>query len=175
MRVAKFMREICLFPLRAMVFAVGLFMYWMEVAADWLIGARNRTEYVRTGGCRRCGRCCQLLGLLVPPYIMKRRFLVALIQAWHVAALNFEPVGATSEALIYRCQYYREGEGCRGCRIYPFRHRLCRFFPRQALYGRLDLHEDCGFRFMRRDVLRRRHDRAHDGKPLFEDLLSQRN
>ena len=36
------------------------------------------------------------------------------------------------------------------CSIYMFRHRLCRFFPRQNLYGHPDLNPDCGFSFLLR-------------------------
>jgi Fe-S-cluster containining protein len=55
-----------------------------------------------------------------------------------------------------------EGETSR-CRIYPFRHRLCRFYPRQRLYGHPKTHPECGFKFVRRD-----------GRPSFDEILEQR-
>ncbi len=173
--MARFLIALLFFPLRALVFFIGFIAYWMEVAADWLIGARNRTEYVCEGSCRRCGRCCRLLAFIMPRFVSKRGWLKTVVRAWHSSILNFEPAGETEEMLVYRCRYYIEGEAgagvaC-GCRIYPFRHRLCRFFPRQSLYGRPDLHDDCGFRFIRRDVLKRRSDLTHKGKPLFGDML----
>jgi hypothetical protein len=79
--------------------------------------------------------------------------------------------------LVYRCGYFEDchseprvtpnGEESHGpasyCRIYHFRHRLCRFYPRQRLYGHPKTHPECGFQFVRRD-----------GKPSFDDVLSEK-
>lgn len=164
-------RSIALFPLRLTVFAVGFTAYWMETAADFLVGASSTSEYVRVGRCSRCGKCCAFLALEMPPSIAKRPWLVRIFNCWHDAALNFEPAGVYDNFLAYRCRYYR-GEGADGrCSIYPFRHRLCRFFPRQHLYGRIDLSSDCGFSFVRRSVARRLKAKRKEGATLFEDVL----
>ncbi|MBN1282487.1 MAG: YkgJ family cysteine cluster protein [Proteobacteria bacterium] len=166
-------RSCALFPLRAVVFAIGFVDYYFERAADWIVGARAATEYVREGSCVRCGRCCSLLGIEMPAWAVKRDWLVRLLVAWHDSALNFEFQGRAEGMLAYRCRYYRDGEGGTpgGCSIYPFRHRLCRFFPRQRLYGSLPLHDQCGFRFVKRKVIEQRRQRIHDGKPLFDDIM----
>ncbi len=156
MRAATLLSNILYLPLRVLVFAIGWFAWWMESAADWLVGARGATEYVRTGSCNRCGRCCRLLALELPRSFLKHPLLVRFFAAWHRAAMNFEPRGQADTMLVYRCRHFREDEKGRGCSIYPFRHRLCRFFPRQALYGHPELAAECGFRFVRRDVLARR-------------------
>lgn len=171
MRFPAFIAGILCLPLRVLVFAIGWFAWWMESAADWLVGARAATEYVREGKCNRCGRCCRLLALELPRSFLKHPLLVRFFAAWHRAAMNFEPRGQADTMLVYRCRYYREDEKGRGCSIYPFRHRLCRFFPRQALYGHPELAAECGFRFVKREVLRRRKDRS---KPSFADLLQQK-
>ena len=147
------------FPARAVAFAIGSFFYFMETAADWLIGVPNKTEYVRVGSCNRCGRCCRLLALEMPLFIAKRDLLVRLISRFHAFVFNFKYEGRDDRFLVYRCGYFEDGDAPR-CRIYHFRHRLCRFYPKQRLYGHPKTHHDCGFKFVR-----------HDGKPTFDDVL----
>ena len=170
-------------PIRAVVFLVGFASFWMEVASDWLVGARAKTEYVREGSCRRCGRCCRCLALVMPKGVSSRDWLVRFCVWWHGFAMNFRYVAEESDCgespdgerrswLIYRCGYYKDGEDGGGCSIYPFRHRLCRFFPRQKLYGRPSLHEDCGFKFVKREVLCKRKMQREAGVPPFDELLS---
>ncbi len=164
--------SLALIPLRFLVFFVGLVDYWFESAADWLIGARGATEYVREGKCLRCGRCCRLLGIEMPGWLASKDRLVRFVVAWHSAALNFEFQGRVGNVLAYSCRYYREDEHI--CGRYPLRHRLCRFFPRQRLFGHPALHDECGFSFVRRDVLERREDRARLGKTNFLNILRDR-
>lgn len=166
------LRSVALFPLRLTCFLVGFTAYWMEVAADFLVGASSLTEYVRQGSCSRCGRCCKLLAVEMPNCIAKRDWLVKFIILWHDTAFNFEPAGVMDKFLVYRCRYYKEEKG--GCSIYPFRHRLCRFFPRQRLYGKIDLHESCGFKFVKRSVARRLKGRRREGSEVFGDVLKQK-
>ncbi len=171
----ELIRSIVLFPLRLTVFLVGFTAYWMETAADFLVGASSISEYVRVGRCRRCGKCCAFLALEMPPFIARRPWLVKVANSWHDAALNFQPAGVYDNFLAYRCRYYR-GEGPDGrCSIYHFRHRLCRFFPRQQLYGKMDLNPDCGFSFVRRDVARCLKAKRRAGATLFKDILREKD
>lgn len=167
----SFTMSLALIPLRFLVFAIGFVDYCFESAADWLVGARAATEYVREGNCRRCGRCCGLLGIEMPMWLASRDRLVRFVVAWHSAALNFEFQGRVGNVLAYSCSYYREE--AHACGRYLLRHRLCRFFPRQRLFGHPALHDECGFGFVRRDVQARRNERAEDGKPLFDNLLQR--
>jgi len=173
--IGRVLMSCALFPLRVLVFAIGFVDFYFECAADWLVGARSGTEYVREGSCVRCGRCCYLLGIEMPAWVVRRRWLVRLLRTWHSSGLNFEYQGETKTMLAYRCRYYKKGEGDRkgGCSIYRFRHRLCRTFPRQRLFGSLPLHDQCGFRFVRRDVLNRRKELTKAGKPMFDHLLQR--
>jgi len=171
------------FPIRAVVFLVGYISYWMEVAADWLVGASGKTEYVRVGSCNRCGRCCRCLALMMPKGVSKGDRLVRFCIWWHRFAMNFRYVAEEKEGspsaeggmrswIVYRCGYYKESGTERGCSIYPFRHRICRFFPRQKLYGRPPVQEDCGFSFVRREVLKRREEQRSNGVASFDDMIS---
>jgi hypothetical protein len=153
-RLVKKLKDIMLFPLRTVVFSVGLTAYWMEIAADWLVGIRANSEFVRLGKCKKCGKCCEMIALVLPKKWGPNNRLVKIFSLWHKFAMNFIPEGADEAALYYRCGYLREGAEGRPpqCTLYPFRHRLCRFFPRQGLYGRPSLHDDCGFYFVKREL-----------------------
>jgi hypothetical protein len=167
------MTAILQFPVRALAFAIGSCFYFMETAADWLIGIPNKTEYVRIGSCKRCGRCCRFLALEMPPFIARRNFLVHLISRLHGVFLNFKYEGRDDRLLVYHCGYFvgdaspfeeeKRPFSTPRCRIYHFRHRLCRFYPRQRLYGHPKTHPDCGFKFVRRD-----------GKPTFDEVLAEK-
>ena len=166
--VVRILKALLLVPVRVVIFAIGWCDYHLEITADWLVGARALTEYVRRGKCVRCGRCCRLLGIQMPEWVAKKRWLVRMLKVWHSAGLNFEYQGEAGNMLAYRCRYYRDGEGCS---IYPIRHRLCRFFPKQHLYGKYELGDDCGFKFIKRDVARRLKARKRKGDKVFGDLL----
>lgn len=166
--------DILFLTLRVIVFAAGLLAYWLEISSDWFIGARKKTEYVRQGVCKRCGRCCRCLALIVPKGIGKHHFLVKVARVWHAAAMNFKFVSEEEDWLVYRCNYYRAGAGDDPghCSIYPFRHRLCRFFPRQGLYGHPSVHADCGFKFIKRTVLEKISDQRRLGHKPFSEFVA---
>lgn len=154
----------------------------METVSDWLVGVMSKTEYIRQGTCKRCGRCCRLLALEMPRFIAKYDRFVGFLGWWHKVLFNFQFQGREGRWLIYRCGYLIDchpeatAEGSRGdhgilrsaqndirCRIYPFRHRICRFYPTQRLYGHPKTHPECGFRFVRRD-----------GRPSFDEILDEK-
>jgi len=171
LRFIRFLLGVMLFPLRFAVFFVGWLAYWMEIISDYIVGTLGKTEYVRQGKCKRCGKCCRLLALILPKSLAKRNSIVRVIIIWHRLAMNFHYVGKEDGWLMYRCGYYKEScDGTGGCSIYPFRHRLCRFFPKQGLYGHPSLHEDCGFKFVRREVAKRL--KLETNK--FRDVLSNK-
>ena len=149
-------------PFRCLAFAIGFFFYYMETAADWIIGVPNKTEYVRVGACKRCGTCCKLLALEMPMVIAKRDWFVAFLGWWHRVLFNFQFQGRDSRWLMYSCGYLVDGDEPK-CRIYHFRHRLCRVYPHQRLYGHPKTHPDCGFKFVSRD-----------GKPAFDEVLAEK-
>jgi Fe-S-cluster containining protein len=155
--------SILVFPLRVINFLFAFWWYWMERMADSIVFFFVKTEYVRKGKCNRCGRCCRLLAMEMPARVSSRDWLVWLVSKWHSAVLNFEIQGRDARWLVYRCRYYYEKDGKAACRIYHFRHRLCRFYPTQKLYGHPKLNPDCGFSFVRRD-----------GKPSFDEVLREK-
>ncbi|MFH1830725.1 MAG: hypothetical protein ABH871_08135 [Pseudomonadota bacterium] len=172
----NFLRNLLFLPLRVAVFVVGFTSYWMEVGADFLVGASRSTEYVRKGSCNRCGRCCELLALEMPKFMAKRDWLIRLENIWHDALLNFEPEGVYKNFLVYRCRYFkRKREGEMGfCSIYPFRHRLCRYYPKQIFHTRFALSADCGFYFVKKEVVNRIKDRKAKGFVTFDEVLKEK-
>lgn len=161
------MRWMIALPLRVLNAVIAWWWYWMEFAADGVVGLFVKKEYVRTGSCNRCGRCCQLLAVEMPRWLAARDRLAYLVSRWHDLVLNFEFRGRTDRWLVYRCRYYRAASDESGpgrCSIHPFRPRLCRFYPRNGLYGHPKLHRACGFSFVRRD-----------GRPTFAQVLDERH
>ncbi len=150
-------------PLRIVNAVIGWFFYWMETATDGVVGLFAKKEYRRKGSCKRCGRCCTLLALEMPDWISRRDRLVHLVNAWHDAVLNLEFKGRDGRWLIYSCRYYRKRpDGTAACAVYPFRHRLCRFYPHSNQYGHPKLHTECGFSFV-----------CRDGMPSFDDVMRE--
>lgn len=156
------MFSIVAFPFRVVVFVIAVFFYWMEIGADWFVGFSSKTEYIRKGACKRCGKCCRLLALEGPRFLMNSKSFLGFIVWYHRFCFNFRHEGSEKNWLIYRCGYLSNGERAH-CLIHSFRHRLCRFYPRQRLYGHPKVHRDCGFRFVRRD-----------GKPTFDEILEEK-
>ncbi|MFH1654698.1 MAG: YkgJ family cysteine cluster protein [Pseudomonadota bacterium] len=131
--------------LRALHAVISFLWYCFEAAADWVASASNTTEYVRSGKCLRCGRCCRLLALQVPDYVERHRFLLKAAKWWHDKVLNFEIQGEWKGWLAYRCRNFNEEK--KGCGIYHFRHKLCRFYPRPDQFGHPNVHKECGYKF----------------------------
>ncbi len=131
----------------------------MEVVSEKLLGLFQKKEYIRGGACNRCGKCCRLLALEVRPSWLEINWLKRFLIFYHKVLFNFEYQGQERNWLVYRCRYLLDGDKPR-CRIYYFRHRICRFFPHADFYGHPKLHDDCGFWFKRRD-----------GKPTFDEIL----
>ncbi len=152
--------------LRILNSIIGWWWWSMEVTADWLVSFFAKSEYVRRGSCRRCGRCCRLVAMEAPRWIVRRAWLVRMIVWWHDIVLNFEFEGTSENLLVYRCRSFEEGvkiSDTPRCGRYHFRPRLCRCYPSPRLYGHPSLHPECGFSFVHRD-----------GRPSFAEILRTR-
>jgi len=153
LRFGGYMLKIILFPLRALAFLIGYISYNFEIASDWLVGTTRKSQYLRKGSCNKCGRCCRLLALQVPRRLARFSGVRRMISIWHKLVMNFNFEGFEEGWMLYSCGYFDQGKGSSGgCSIYPFRHRICRFFPRQKLYGHPSLDPECGYRFVGRKI-----------------------
>lgn len=135
----------------------GLFFHYMERLANWFIGYNGKTEYVMKGRCKKCGKCCNLLAIQYPNFLNRFPRLLNTTIKWHQLRYNFLYLNKEGNYLLYQCNYPRP-DGT--CRIYRFRPRLCREYPRLKLYGRPPTHVSCGFYFVRRD-----------GRVTFDEVL----
>jgi len=151
------MIKILQFPVRIVVCVLAYIFYLFEYLYD--IPKRKEATYVRHGECKKCGRCCRVLALELPENFVKRGWIIKLLTFYHKFCFNFNLLGLENKWLIYKCGYLTDGEKVK-CKIYPFRHRLCRLYPDVRYVGRHKTHLDCGFRFVR-----------IDGKPTFDDVL----
>lgn len=147
--------------LRIVVYAVfylgGLFFHYMELVANWFLGINKKTEYVLKGSCNKCGRCCHLLAVQYPKFFERLPIVVNTLIKWHQFRYNFMFRGKEEYHLLYECNWLLEGGRCK---IYPFRPRLCREYPKMGFFGHPLRHAECGFYFERRD-----------GKNSFDDIL----
>ncbi|MBU4484039.1 YkgJ family cysteine cluster protein [bacterium] len=154
------LKKIPVILIRSFAFCIGYFGYFLEIAMDAFLFMSKRTEYIRKGSCSNCGRCCYNLAIQIPATWVSFGFIIKFLQKWHYIAYNFKPLGVYEGWLVYKCAYLNDKNFCS---IYPFRHRICRQFPYLKLYGRPNVHRNCGFYFERRD-----------GKPIFEEVFRQK-
>lgn len=135
----------------------GLFFMYMEGAANWFISYNKKTEYIRKGKCKKCGKCCQVLGIQYPNFFNRFPRLLKLTTKWHEYRYCFSYLNREGNYLLYRCNLSRpDGR----CGWYHFRPRLCREYPKTGLFGKPFMHRTCGFYYTRRD-----------GKPTFDEAL----
>jgi len=142
---------------RGMFLVVGLFVHYMERLADWFVGYHKKTEYIRKGSCIKCGKCCRLVGISYPRFLNRFPRIVRLLIRWHSFRYGFIYEGLDDNMLVYRCRFLKEDGRCK---IYHFRPRLCREYPKVGVYGRPRVPMGCGFYFVRRD-----------GAPSFSEAL----
>lgn len=141
----------------ALFLAVGIFFYWMERAANWVIGYNGKTEYIKKGNCMKCGKCCRLLAIQYPNFFNRIPYAVDITVKWHEFRYGFTYYNREGNYLLYSCNHLRSDNRCG---LYFFRPRLCREYPKVKLYGKPVHHFGCGFYYSRRD-----------GRPTFDEAL----
>lgn len=146
----KVMKIILAAFVRTIYLIVGLFLHYMERMGNWFVGYHKKTEYVKKGKCKQCGRCCKILAIQYPGFFNRFNWLINATIKWHEFRYGFTYLFKENNYLLYSCNFLGpEGR----CTIYRFRPRLCREYPKSILYGKPPSHIDCGFYFSRRDGL----------------------
>ena len=153
----RILKKTFLVVIRGVYLCFGLFFYYMERASNWLIGYNKKTEYIRMGSCRKCGKCCQLLAVKYPNCFNRSPWLIRQVIKWQEFRCGFTHEGTEGNYLLYKCNLIKPDNTCS---IYKTRPRLCREYPKVKLFGRPYAFIDCGFYFVRRD-----------GKPTFDEAL----
>jgi hypothetical protein len=96
-----------------------------------------------TGTCSKCGECCKLLAMHMPPFVAHREYLQNMVQ-WYYE----ENYGMIYEAIIndlwmvFSCPNLKENI----CSIYSRRPRICRQYPSGESILKPDIEPFCGFR-----------------------------
>jgi hypothetical protein len=97
-----------------------------------------------SGACTRCGRCCRLLAVGVPPWLGRRPRLRSLVRGYFEENYGFVYEGWREDGcLVFSCSSLGADNLCR---IYRRRPRLCREYPSAWGAERPDLYPECGFR-----------------------------
>jgi Fe-S-cluster containining protein len=128
--------------------AISLPVYFFDWLANRFLGTHKKTEYILEGKCHACGMCCYCIGVKLPFWMIRIRWIVRFLSWWHSLRLNFELIGQEENYLLYRCRYMSDEGGT--CPIYWRRPRLCREYPHIKLYGHPYNFKECGFSFKRR-------------------------
>lgn len=157
----KLFKKILVTVIRVVYLSFGLFFMYMEKAADWTLGFNRKTEYIRKGKCKRCGRCCKLLAVQYPRIFNKWTWFVKQMIRWQEFHYGFMFENREENFILYSCRLLKP-DGT--CSIYRIRPRLCREYPKVKLFGRPYAFIECGFYFSRRD-----------GKPTFDEALHKAN
>lgn len=150
-------KAIFLFIIRFIYLVFGLFFMYMERIANWTIGYNRKTEHIRKGSCRKCGKCCKLLAIQYPNCFNKWQWLIRQLIKWQEFHYGFKFENSEGNYLLYSCTLIKPDNTCS---IYRMRPRLCREYPKVKLYGRPYAFIECGFYFVRRD-----------GLPTFDEAL----
>jgi len=104
-----------------------------------------------SGTCVRCGRCCRLLAVGVPPWLGRRPRLLGLVRGYFEENYGFVYEGFREDGcLVFSCSSLGADNLCR---IYRRRPRLCREYPSAWGPDRPDLYPECGFRLEDADGL----------------------
>jgi len=151
MVLLRFLTQLPRFYLWTLIFEFQMTIYLGDILAWRILRYHKKSKYVRRGQCQRTGLCCQTLGVELPKSWVRRRWIVALFNAWYSYVHRFESIGPPQGQLLpLSCQHLRGGNLCS---IYPYRPKLCREFPQMRLLGHIGLHKGCGFWFLERKDL----------------------
>ncbi|HOB51355.1 MAG TPA: YkgJ family cysteine cluster protein [Acidobacteriota bacterium] len=135
-------------PLRAAYYRSIRWLLAPVVAMSGLLTRWERRlrppRWKLSGGCNRCGECCELLAVSITPSLARHPAAVRFVQRFH--EVNYEFVYEGYEAgkgLLFGCPHLGPD---RLCRIYDRRPRLCREYPSAYAAFPPDLPSACGFR-----------------------------
>ena len=142
------MKKVLKYLIRIVYLIVGLIFQHLEVFSNRFIGYSKRTEYIRKGSCRQCGKCCEMLAVQYPKFFNKMPRLKRFVRRWYEFRCDFTHLCDEDNYYLFKCNLLGLD---RRCSHYHMRPRLCREYPKTRLYGRSHTKLDCGFYFVRRD------------------------
>ncbi len=91
-----------------------------------------------------CGMCCELIGVAVPDWLVKKKKFVSIIISFYEKVNEFKYQGYQSKALLFECTNYDSQKHC--CKVYKSRPALCRAYPKIRFFEEPILLSGCSFR-----------------------------
>jgi hypothetical protein len=96
-----------------------------------------------TGRCLKCGQCCKLLAMHVPPFVTNREYLRNMVQWYYEENFGMIYETITDEIwMVFSCPNLKDNL----CSIYSRRPRICRQYPSEDSIIKPDIGSSCGFR-----------------------------
>lgn len=104
-----------------------------------------KTRYKRVGSCKKCGQCCEVVGVKVNDYIVRYSILAKLIIVFYekVNNFSFEEYHQKENYLLFSCNNFNKEE--RKCNIYSRRPGLCRNYPYVRYFDEPVFMTDCNY------------------------------
>lgn len=117
--------------------------YYLETFIKSLL---FKKRYCLTGRCNKCGKCCETIGILISPLLLKYPFLIKIIIKFYELTNTFKYLGFSTEenALLFSCLSY--DYSTQQCKIYKHRPAVCREYPRINFFNKPILIKNCGYK-----------------------------
>lgn len=97
------------------------------------------------GTCLKCGQCCELIAMYVPPFMQDRAWLQNMAKWYYEENFNmtYEAM-ADGVWMMFSCSNLKNNL----CSIYRRRPRICREYPPVDSVIKPDIEPSCGFRLL---------------------------
>ena len=98
------------------------------------------------GACSQCGKCCEVIGVSVPDYLVKIRWLLIIVITFYEKVNNFkyQEYSLDHHALLFSCNNYDYEN--KACLSYKKRPAICRSYPSVRYFNKPVLLPMCSFK-----------------------------
>lgn len=112
----------------------------------WFLHKILRKNYIRTGSCKACGKCCKEIYVRHGKKTIKNEEEYLKLKHFHSFYSYLKPIDKDEIGLIFECTNL--DPETKKCKIHPFRPPLCRKYPQEEVFmmgGSISA--DCGYKF----------------------------
>lgn len=111
-------------------------------------------DWELSGGCKKCGKCCQEIFMGIRPILLKAKYPLKIIVAWIEWLFDFKlkSIDRQSSHLIFTCNNIGP-DGL--CKNYFWRPNICRNFPIVDYFEEPNPHSWCGYKIKcKQDIIK---------------------
>jgi len=105
-----------------------------------------KTSYKIEGECSQCGKCCEVIGVVIPTYITNYKWILAIVITFYekVNAFKFIEYSQGHKALLFSCNNFDKEKMV--CTSYSRRPAICRSYPSARYFEKPVLLTDCTYK-----------------------------